>query len=160
MQIHNLRALCIKTTSLVNKFFYLQESGRKDQFRNNHDASEPNASSSHKDQTVNTQSPTSVNTAQDLKSQFSFSRKPTEALNLQQDILKYIRNSDRAIEQADTNSQILRLSNYDSCEYNLQAAAQSLVFERVFKRNRIESGSLLLCSGGISVPLSPFASFI
>lgn len=159
MQIHNLRALSIKTPSLVNKFFYLQESGHKDQFRNNHDASEPNASSSHKDQTVDTLSPTSVN-AQDLKSQFSFSRKPTEALNLQQDIMKYIRNSDRAIEQGDTNSQILRLSNYDSGEYNLQAAAQSLVFERVFKRNRTESGSLLLCCGGISVPLSPFASFI
>lgn len=136
----------------------MQESDIQDAFRNG--ASGPNARSSHKDYTVGHLSPTSVNTARDLKSQFSFARKPMETLSLQLDIQKYIRNSDRGIEKGDINSQALSLNRYDSGDYNFQAAAQNLVFERVFMRNRIDSGSLLLCSGGISVPLSPFASFI
>ncbi|KAF3434333.1 hypothetical protein FNV43_RR25436 [Rhamnella rubrinervis] len=129
-----------------------QESGIQDAFRS--------SASGHKDYTVDHPSPTSVNTARDLKSQFSFARKPLETLDLQQDIQKYIRNSDRSIEKGDINSQVLRQNRYDSGDYNFQAAAQSLVFERFFMRNRIGSGSLLLCSGGNSVPLSPFASFI
>jgi hypothetical protein len=45
-------------------------------------------------------------------------------------------------------------------EYNLQASAQSLLFDSVILKNRIESGSLLVCGGGITISFSPFASFI
>lgn len=83
-----------------------------------------------------------------------------ETTNLQQGIQKYIRNSEKDIGKGDNdmNFHLLRSSNCDLDEHNLQAVAQSFVFDRVVMRNRIESGSLLLCSGGVSVSFSPFAS--
>ncbi|KAH7536815.1 hypothetical protein FEM48_Zijuj03G0026400 [Ziziphus jujuba var. spinosa] len=131
-----------------------QESGIENQFKNGHEVSVLMAN------TLDHSSPTSVNTTREWKSQFSFGRKPTETINLQQDIQKYIKSPDRGIEKGEINLQTKKSNNYDLDEYKLQAAAQSLVFERVFMRNRIESGNLLLCTSAFSNSLSPFASFI
>lgn len=137
-----------------NYCMYLQESGIENQFKNGHEVSVLMAN------TLDHSSPTSVNTTREWKSQFSFGRKPTETINLQQDIQKYIKSPDRGIEKGEINLQTKKSNNYDLDEYKLQAAAQSLVFERVFMRNRIESGNLLLCTSAFSNSLSPFASFI
>ena len=126
--------------SLEVMFFFLQESGTQDQIVNTNDAGELMASGSHKE--------------------FSFARKSSESPDLQQDIQNYIRNSEKGFKKGDIDLQLVRSNGCDLGEYNLQAAAQSLVFDRVVMRNRIESGSLLLCNGGISVPFSPFASFV
>ncbi|XP_021805793.1 uncharacterized protein LOC110749897 isoform X1 [Prunus avium] len=102
-------------------------------------------------------SPNSANMPQDWK--FSFAHKPTETLELQPDIMKYARHFEKGIEKDDTELQIVRSNYYDLGEYNLQAAAQSYMFDRVLYRNRIESGGILLCGNANSSPLSHFASF-
>lgn len=112
------------------------------------------ASSGPREPILNQISPNSANRAQDWK--FSFAHKPTETLELQQDIRKYIRH----FEKDDMELQSVRSISCDLGEYNLQAAAQSYVFDRVLFRNRIESRGILLCGGGISSSFSPFASFL
>ncbi|KAK9912271.1 hypothetical protein M0R45_036141 [Rubus argutus] len=112
------------------------------------------ASSGPREPILNQISPNSANRAQDWK--FSFAHKPTETLELQQDIRKYIRH----YEKDDMELQSVRSISCDLGEYNLQAAAQSYVFDRVLFRNRIESRGILLCGGGISSLFSPFASFL
>lgn len=102
-------------------------------------------------------SPSSANMPQDWK--FSFAHKPTETLELQPDIMKYARHFEKGIEKDDSELQTVRSNYYDLGEYNLQAAAQSYMFDRVLYRNRIESGGILLCGNGISGPFSHFASF-
>ncbi|XP_024026262.1 uncharacterized protein LOC21403166 isoform X1 [Morus notabilis] len=139
-----------------------QDSGFQVHVANINDAADLIASSSHKEPHLDQCSPTSVNAARHWKSPFSFARnKPMETTNLQQGIQKYIRNSEKDIRKGDNdiNFHLLRSSNCDLDEHNLQAVAQSFVFDRVVMRNRIESSSLLLCSGGVSVSFSPFASF-
>lgn len=123
---------------------HLQEPDIENQFTNGHEALGVMVN------TLDHSSPTSVNTAREWKSQFSFGRKPTETINLQQDIQKYIKSPDRGTGKGEINLQMKKPSNYE----------QSLVFERVFMRNRIESSNLLLCSSAFSNLLSPFASFI
>ncbi|KAL6289071.1 hypothetical protein ACE6H2_006581 [Prunus campanulata] len=102
-------------------------------------------------------SPNSANMPQDWK--FSFAHKPTETLELQPDIMKYARHFEKGIEKDDTELQIVRSNYYDLGECNLQAAAQSYMFDRVLYRKRIESGGILLCGNANSSPLSHFASF-
>ncbi|XP_062091556.1 uncharacterized protein LOC133797615 [Humulus lupulus] len=145
-------------TNYTSSFFKdKQESGIQ------HEAAELMASSSNKDSTLDQSSPpTGTNEARGWKSQsqFSFVRKATETPELQQDIQKYIRNSEKGIKKGVLNSQFVRSNGCDLGEYELRATAQSFVFERMVMRNRIESGSLLLCNGGSPLPFSPFASFV
>lgn len=135
-------------------------SGTQDQITNSQEGAEITDSNNHKEPILGQSSPTSTNSARDLKSQFSFARKPTETPDLQQDIQKFIKNSEKGINKGNINLQFVRSNSHDLGEYNLQAAAQSFVFDRVVMRNRIESGSLLLCNGGISLSFSPFSSFV
>lgn len=79
-----------------------------------------------------------------------------DTFELQRNIRKYI----RSFEKPNTDSDIARSNCNNLDEYNLQASAQSLLFDRVILKNKIESGSLLLCGGGMTVPFSSFASIL
>ncbi|BBG96773.1 hypothetical protein Prudu_005683 [Prunus dulcis] len=107
----------------------------ENQYTNDRHASGLMASSGPREPQI---SPNSANMPQDWK--FSFAHKPTETLELQPDIMKYARHFEKGIEKDDTELQIVRSNYYDLGEYNLQAAAQSYMFDRVLYRNRIESG--------------------
>lgn len=90
------------------------------------------------------------------KFQFSISRKPSGISGFQQDIRNYVKK----FEKDGGNQLRMRSNYYDIDDYNLKNPAQNLLFDRVFYKNRIESGSLLLCGGGTAVSASPFASVI
>lgn len=93
---------------------------------------------------------------QSQKFQFSISRKQSGISGLQQDIRNYV----KMFEKNGGNQQVMRSNYYDIYDYNLRNPGQSLLFDRVFYKNRLESGSLLLCGGGTSLSVSPFASII
>lgn len=132
-----------------------QESDIPGQFMNGDDASRLTASSDSKEPKLDPVSQDSANSKRSQKFQFTFAGKTTETFELQQDIKKYI----RTFEKHDVVSENNRSNCYNMDEYNLQASAQSLLFDKVILKNRIESGSLLVC-GGITVSFSPFASII
>ena len=138
------------------KFSYSQESDIQSQFLSGYDASALTASSSSKENNLDLVSPNSAIAEKGRKFQFSFAGKTTKTCDLQQDISKYIRN----FEKHDIDSEIARSNCYNMDEYNLQASAESLLFDRVILRNRIEPGSLLLCGGSFTISFSPFASII
>ncbi|KAL5735242.1 hypothetical protein ACOSP7_033103 [Xanthoceras sorbifolium] len=125
-------------------------------FRCSQDALELTASSSSKEHT------------QDQVGLFStdkvwgqrFSFEPSETFDFQQDIMKYVKNFEKDTDKVNIDPKIITSTNYDLDDYNLQTSSQSLLFDRVFLKNRLESGSLLLCSGGIAISSSPFASII
>ncbi|OMP02013.1 hypothetical protein CCACVL1_02948 [Corchorus capsularis] len=96
------------------------------------------------------------------KFQFSFSPKPGKICELQQDISKYVKGFEKSIGKVDIDSQInTRRNSYDPDEYDLHAKQQNLLFDHVLYKNRLESGSLLLCNGGcIAASFLPFASVI
>ncbi|KAI9156734.1 hypothetical protein LWI28_011346 [Acer negundo] len=91
---------------------------------------------------------------------FSFDCKPSENFDFQQDIMKYVKNFEKDADKVNIDPKIITSNHYDLDDYSLQASPQSLLFDRVFLKNRLESGSLLLCSGGIAISSSPFASII
>lgn len=92
--------------------------------------------------------------------QFSFAQKPNDSIELQQDIRKYVKSFEKDTEKTAINSKILRSNHFDLDEYNLQASRQNFLFDTVFLNNRIQSGSVLLCDGGMGVSFSPFAAVI
>ncbi|KAL9402930.1 hypothetical protein Peur_006779 [Populus x canadensis] len=92
--------------------------------------------------------------------QFSFAQKPNDSIELQQDIRKYVKSFEKDTEKPAINSKILRSNHFDLDEYNLQASRQNFLFDTVFLNNRIQSGSVLLCDGGMGVSFSPFAAVI
>ena len=78
------------------------------------------------------------------RSCFSFSQKPLEISGPQQDIQQYIKKFGKNVLKSSTK----RSSYCDMREYSYQSPAESLLIDRVLLKNRIESGSLLLCGGG------------
>ena len=122
---------------------------------NGYDASELTASSDNKEPNLDPVSQDSANSKRSQNFQFTFAGKTAETFELQHDIKKYI----RTFEKHDVVSENNRSNCYNMDEYNLQTSAQSLLFDKVILKNRIESGSLLVC-GGITVSFSPFASII
>ena len=131
------------------------------QFTYNHDPLDLTASNGSMEQTLDHFNLNSTDGEWSLKSQFSFSPKPGQICELQQDIKKYVKGFEKDIGKVDIDSQITRRNSYDPDEYNLQASQQSLLFDHVFLKNRLESGSLLLCNGGcIAASFLPFASVI
>ncbi|KAF9676489.1 hypothetical protein SADUNF_Sadunf08G0007300 [Salix dunnii] len=102
----------------------------------------------------------SSETPDSRRSQFSFARKPNDSIELQQDIRKYVKSFEKDTEKTAINSKILRSNHFDLDEYNLLASRQNLLFDTVFLNNRIQSGSVLLCDGGMGVSFSPFAALI
>lgn len=93
------------------------------------------------------------------KSQFSFSQKPTENCALQQDIRSYIKNIDKELVETTINSEDSR-SNYHDMDSYMHAPQEGLLLEMVLSKNRMECGSLHLCSGGLAILFPPFASII
>ncbi|KAK1555323.1 hypothetical protein Q3G72_024858 [Acer saccharum] len=91
---------------------------------------------------------------------FTFDSKPSENFDFQQDIMKYVKNFEKDADKVNINPKIITSNHYDLDDYSLQVSPQSLLFDRVSLKNRLESGSLLLCSGGIAISSSPFASII
>ncbi|KAK1575804.1 hypothetical protein Q3G72_008457 [Acer saccharum] len=91
---------------------------------------------------------------------FTFDCKASENFDFQQDIMKYVKNFEKDADKVNINPKIITSNHYDLDDYSLQVSPQSLLFDRVSLKNRLESGSLLLCSGGIAISSSPFASII
>ncbi|KAL8117094.1 hypothetical protein AgCh_015125 [Apium graveolens] len=94
------------------------------------------------------------------KSQFSLAREPTVTTGLQQEIKSYITNSVVDVDKDDTNSKMRSSNSFDIDDYDLLEHAEGLLFDRVTYKNRIESGSLHLCTAGIGFSFSPFASVL
>ncbi|KAG4148460.1 hypothetical protein ERO13_D05G286600v2 [Gossypium hirsutum] len=95
------------------------------------------------------------------KFQFSFSPKPGSICELQQDIKKYVKGFEKDTGKIDVDSRIKQRNSYDREEYNLLGSQQSLLFDHVFLKNRLDTGSLHLCNGGcFSASFLPFASLI
>ncbi|KAE9592753.1 hypothetical protein Lalb_Chr19g0132561 [Lupinus albus] len=117
-----------------------QESSIQEQPRNIHyDSSQPPSSIDtvgdvHRQFTSITGS---IGTA--TKPCFSFSEKPSEASGLQQ----YIKKFEKNVSKLGTTIPI-----FCDCEYHYESSAESVLIDRVLLRNRIDSGSLLLCCAG------------
>ncbi|CAL0333617.1 unnamed protein product [Lupinus luteus] len=79
----------------------------------------------------------SIGTA--IKPCFSFSEKPSETSGLHQ----YIKKFEKNVSKLPTTR-----PNFYDCEYHYQSSAESVLIDRVLLRNRIDSGSLLLCCAG------------
>ncbi|CAJ2657193.1 unnamed protein product [Trifolium pratense] len=79
------------------------------------------------------------------KTCFSFAQKPSEGAILhQQDIQQYIKKFEKNVSKLPTMR-----SNYGELrDYSFQTSAESLLFDRVLLKNRIDSGRFLLCDGG------------
>ncbi|XVF24581.1 hypothetical protein REPUB_Repub13aG0140200 [Reevesia pubescens] len=130
------------------------------QFTYSHDLLDLTASNGSMEQTRDHLSLNSTDREWSRKFQFSFSPKPGQICELQQDIKKYVKGFEKDIGKVDIDSQITR-NSYDPDEYNLLASQQNLLFDHVFLKNRLESGSLLLCNGGcMAASFLPFASVI
>lgn len=93
------------------------------------------------------------NTECDRKCRFSFGHKPTESIDLQRDFKNYIKTFEK---DKDIDGIFLERSrdNYNVDAYNLLDVNESLLFDKVFLKNRQESGSLHIC-GGVAVPFLP-----
>nr|XP_017215955.1 PREDICTED: uncharacterized protein LOC108193691 isoform X2 [Daucus carota subsp. sativus] len=93
------------------------------------------------------------------KTQFSLAREPTLTTGLRQEIKSYIKSS-VDLDKDETNSKIAKSDCFSIEDYDLQEHAEGLLFDRVSYKNRIESGSLHLCTAGIGFSFSPFASVL
>lgn len=131
---------------------------QEDWFTRGQDAVDLTASSSSKEQPQAQESLMSSDKI--LGRKFSFSCRPSESVEFQEDIMKYVRNFEKGMEKVNLNAQTVTRNHYDLDEYNLGASQQNLLFDRVFFKNRIEFGSLLLCGGGIAFSSSHFASIM
>lgn len=90
---------------------------------------------------------------------FSFAQKPKENMGPQNNITNYVKHFERGLGTKAAGSDYAR-SVYDAGEYDLHGCLESFLFDRVFFRNRVESGSLHLCGGSGSVPFSSFGSVL
>ncbi|KAK2407574.1 hypothetical protein P8452_69609 [Trifolium repens] len=86
----------------------------------------------------------SKETDSNSKTCFSFARKPSEGAMLQQDIQQYIKKFEKNVSKLPT----MRSSYGELRDYSFQTSAESLLFDRVILKNRIDSGRFLLCGGG------------
>lgn len=131
------------------------------QFTYNHDSLDLMGSNGSIEQSRDNFSLNNTDREWSRKFQFSFSPKPGQVCELQQDIKKYVKGFEKDIGKVEIDSQKTRRNRYDPEEYSLQDSQQSLLFDHVFLKNRLESGSLLLCNGGcIATSFLPFASII
>ncbi|XP_042515100.1 uncharacterized protein LOC122089429 isoform X5 [Macadamia integrifolia] len=82
--------------------------------------------------------------------QFSFSHEPMKTKGLFNEIKSYIKKFEKETENNERDCQT-RLSSYNADDYESHFLAESLLFDRVIFKNRIQSGSLLLCASGIVI---------
>ncbi|KGN52146.1 uncharacterized protein LOC101207070 [Cucumis sativus] len=84
------------------------------------------------------------------KAQFSFTKKPHESYGFKHDIGKYIQKEDT------TESRVVSVKHCNILnDKSLKNGTERVLLDRVVLRNRIESGSLLLCG----VNSAPFSSY-
>lgn len=86
---------------------------------------------------------------------FSFAQKPKEDMVPQINMTNYIKHFERGINKNAAASDYARL-DYDAVESDLHGCLESVLFDRVFFKDRVESGSLHLCGGSIAVSFFPF----
>ena len=97
-------------------------------------------------------------TDSERKTHFSFGHKSTESIELQHDIKKYIKTFEKDKGLDDIASEKSRANdNVDA--YGLLDVSESLLFDKVFLKNRQESGSLHIC-GGVVVPFLPLVHLL
>ncbi|KAJ4978257.1 hypothetical protein NE237_009037 [Protea cynaroides] len=82
--------------------------------------------------------------------QFSFSREQMETKGLFHDIRSYVKKFEKETPNNERDCHT-RLSCYDADAYKSDFLAESLLFDRVILKNRIQSGSLLLCASHIVI---------
>ncbi|KAH1064494.1 hypothetical protein J1N35_029481 [Gossypium stocksii] len=141
----------IPSTNFSSSYLHDKQEGP---FTYNHDVSGLTSSYASMEQN-------SINCEWNRKFQFSFSPKPGSICELQQDIKKYVKGFEKDTEKIDIDSRIKQRNSYDREEYNLLGSQQSLLFDHVFLKNRLDTGSLHLCNGGcFSASFLPFASLI
>ncbi|KAF8398089.1 hypothetical protein HHK36_017015 [Tetracentron sinense] len=116
-----------------------------------HEDSYFTANSSSKDPSKGQDNLAGTNTDRIGNFQFSFARESTETLGLHHDIRNYIKKFEKEIEKDGVDCRIARSNYYNADEYRLQVSAESLLFDRVILKNRVESGGLLLCGNGITI---------
>ncbi|KAF6167292.1 hypothetical protein GIB67_043153 [Kingdonia uniflora] len=93
------------------------------------------------DDSVHTKTPES------RSSHFSFIDKPVEtSVGAHGDIRSYIKMFEKETRKASVECKAVRSSYYDGEDYELQHQDETLLFDRVIYKNRIETGGLLLCS--------------
>lgn len=97
-------------------------------------------------------------TESERKTHFSFGHKPTESIELQHDIKNYIKTFEKDKGLDDIASEKSR-ANYNVDAYSLLDVGESLLFDKVFLKNRQESGSLHIC-GGVAVPFLPLVHLL
>lgn len=102
---------------------YLQE----DWFTRGQDAVDLTASSSSKEQPQAQESLMSSDKI--LGRKFSFSCRPSESVEFQEDIMKYVRNFEKGMEKVNLDAQTVTRNHYDLDEYNLGASQQNLLFD-------------------------------
>ncbi|PSS24096.1 M protein, serotype 2.1 like [Actinidia chinensis var. chinensis] len=93
------------------------------------------------------------------KLQFSIDQNRTENVGLPRYIWNYMKHIEKEFDKGGINSENLRSSYYDTDE-PLHGRAESLLFDRVLLKNRVDSGSLHLCGGGLAISFSPFGAVV
>ncbi|WCJ19144.1 hypothetical protein M5689_001446 [Euphorbia peplus] len=103
-----------------------------------------------KQQTIDETGIDNLERRRDSMSRFSFGRNQSETLEFQHQIGEYVKNVERV-------PKISRSKECDMEEYNFEASSDSLLFDTLILKSKIESGSILVCGGGVTISLSPFA---
>jgi hypothetical protein len=136
------------TSKLIIHVYILQESGTREQYHDIHYGTlqQPQGSIDSEEVSHGQVSSTadSKETDSNSKTCFSFARKPSEGAMLQQDIQQYIKKFEKNVSKLPT----MRSSYGELRDYSFQTSAESLLFDRVILKNRIDSGRFLLCGGG------------
>lgn len=102
----------------------------------------------------------SLNNSSGTKPQFSFTPMPSATNSFKDDISNYVKIFSKVSGNESSNSHTVILNHKNTEDYNCEYPMEKLVLDRVTFRNRIESGSILLCGGGVGVSLAPFSSVL
>lgn len=108
--------------------------------------SQPNLSINNMGPVQDQVSPATSSTQSGCKFRFSFAQQPSETSSeLHHGIQQYIKKFDKNV----IKSSNVRSSNYcDLDKYSYSSSAENFLIDKVLMKNRIDSGSLLLCGGG------------
>ncbi|KAK3005512.1 hypothetical protein RJ639_017190 [Escallonia herrerae] len=117
------------------------------------------ANSSSNEPMINQGSRRGMNTERYRTFQFSLGQEPTENVGIQEEIRSYIKNFEKGVDKDDLNLKMVR-SNCDLDGYVKGGRRESLLFDRIGYKNRIDTGSLHLCGGGFTISFLPSASII
>ncbi|GAB2214674.1 hypothetical protein Droror1_Dr00019034 [Drosera rotundifolia] len=92
------------------------------------------------------------------KQQFSSTQSLSDASTFEQDIRNLGKLFPKEYRKAGDSCHIAASGHVDMDEYSSKVPVEQFLFDRVTFKNRIESGSLLLCGGGMCSLFSPYAS--